>query len=182
MRYIALSVLPVIVALAGCDKREQTAGEQIMADVDRSIKNEKAWQEEYKKYTFPTAKYKPAVIEYKYSEFDNQSTFSTDFFDFADDALIMIFTVDGKDQVNVKPPAEVSVAFDKKLVFDFRFKADGQEITVRKQYGGMFKLHTRDLLKIVQADRVLVKVDADEFVMRESEKRMFYYLLSVMGN
>ena len=181
MRVVTLTVVAIL-SLAGCGKSEPSEGDKIMADVRRSIKNDKEWETEYKNYKFPTAKVKPKTISHEYSEFDKQSSFSTEFFPFGTGELFMTFSSDSKESVNVKPPAEIALSFYKDTPFDFRFMADGVQITPRREYLGMFKLHTRDLLKIVAADKVLVRVNSDEFAMSESEKRMFYHVLSVMGN
>lgn len=181
MRVATLSVA-VILSVFGCEKKEPTESDKIMADVRRSIEIDKKWQNEYKNYKFPTATTKPKFIVYSYSEFDKQSSFSTEFFPFGDNELYISFISDSKGPVNVKPPAEVTVAFYKNEPFDFRFMVEGKEILPRKDFVGMYKLHTRDLLKIVEADKVLVKVDAFEFPLRESEKKMFYHMLSMMGN
>jgi len=181
MRVATLSVA-VILSVFGCEKKEPTQSDKLMVDVHRSIEIDKKWQNEYKNYKFPTATTKPKFIVYSYSEFDKQSSFSTEFFPFGDNELYMSFISDSKGPVSVKPPAEVTLAFYKNEPFDFRFMVEGKEILPRKDFVGMYKLHTRDLLKIVEADKVLVKVDAFEFPLRESEKKMFYHMLSMMGH
>jgi hypothetical protein len=181
MRIVALTAVAML-SFVGCDKRPPTQGDRIMADVRRSIEIDKKWQVEYKNYKFPTVTAKHKSIQYSYSEFDKQSLFSTDFFPFGQDELYISFISDSKGPVNVKPPAEVILAFYKAEPYDFRFMVEGKEILPHKETTGLYKLHTRDLLKIVEADKVLVKVDSFEFPLRESEKKMFYHMVSLMGN
>lgn len=181
MRTVILTAVAVFV-FVGCGEKESSSSIQGKTDIRISIENDKNWQKEYMNYKFPTVKQRPVEIEQKYSEFDNRSSYTTKFFPFHNDALLIMFFADGKKTSNVKPPAEVLLAFDKLLVTDFRFKADGQEIEPRRQRGNSYRLLTKDLLKIIYADRVLVKINADEFVLSKSEKQMFYNVASVMGN
>lgn len=172
----------VTLVLVGCGETESKSTQQGKTDIRISIENDSKWQKEYMNYRFPTVQRRPVEIEQKYSEFDNRSSYTTKFFPFKNDALLIMFFADGKKTSNVKPPAEVLLAFDKLLVTDFRFKADEQEIEPRRQRGNSYRLLTKDLLKIIYADRVLVKINSDEFVLSESEKQMFYHVASVMGN
>jgi hypothetical protein len=190
MKNILCIVVAISILNVGCDKKqplpakkeEPSKHEQLMTDIQATIQNEQAWQSEYKIYKFPTAENKPANIKHSYNPTDRLSTFSTQFIRFGNDEAMMIFSIEGEAQTHVKPPAEVKIAFVKRSVVDFRFLVNGKQIRPRSGYNNTYNIATKDLLNIVQADKVLVRMNDVEFYLRQSEKKLFYDVLSLMGN
>jgi hypothetical protein len=167
MKKITAIVLCSIFASSSCNKRE----DPLIANIRKEISLDEKWATEWQNYTFPKCKSTSVAVEY--NKFDKHTSFTNPYFDFGNNQICFFYAVDGNVSVPPFPPREISIFVYKDRVYDFKFLIDGKVVELHDEQFGIFQIPTTVLLDIVNAKKVECRLNASEFILTNTQRKMF---------
>jgi hypothetical protein len=167
MKKITSIVLFSILTVTSCSKRE----DPLLANIRKEISLDEKWATEWKNLNFPKCKATSVAVEY--DKFDKHTSFTTAYFEFGNDKICFFYSADGQVFAPPIPPREVSIFVYKENIYDFKFLIDGNVVKVEEEQFGIFQIPTTVLLDIVNAQKVECRLNASEFVLTKTQRKMF---------